>query len=110
MINEQKLQLDIMRRVKTIYWGKLLVPPTFELCVLLALVYIAKTLVFWQAAIFNMSHLSINAWAGYTLGAFWHTGIIIKVVLIGLMFVAGYFVWTVQDVFRLVIKADRRGY
>ena len=70
MINEQKLTRDIMGRVKTIYLGRLLARPIFELATLLALLVVVKQLVFWQAAVLNMAHLSVAGWLGYVLGAF----------------------------------------
>lgn len=83
MIEEQKLTRDIMGRVKTIYWGRLLARPVFELVVLLALLVLVKQLVFWQAAVLNMAHLSITGWFGYAAGAFWNTEVLVKLALVG---------------------------
>ena len=85
MINEQKLTRDILKRVKTIYWLKLLARPIFEGVLLVVLVLIVKELVFWQAAVFNMAQLSIASWGVYFLSAFWQTEVLVKVALVGLI-------------------------
>lgn len=72
-----------MGRVKTIYLSRLLARPVFELVVLLALLMLVKQLVFWQAAVLNMAHLSITGWLGYALGAFWNTEMVVKLALVG---------------------------
>lgn len=85
MINEQKLTRDIIVRVKTVYWGKLLALPAFEFGVTAVLVVAAKQLVFWQAAVLNMAHLSVTGWLGYAAGAFWQTDLAVKFILVGVM-------------------------
>ena len=94
MINHQKLTQDIMSRVRTIYYFQLWGRPATELLVLVGFLLAAKQLVFWQAAMFNMAQRSIYLWPNYGLGAFWHTGLAIKLVLIGLVFTGS---WLVAD-------------
>lgn len=108
MIHEKKLRADIMRRVITVYWLKLIGLPILEVVVLLGFLMAAKTLVFWQAVLLNMAHVSADAWVGFALNAFWHTRILVKVVLLGLAITALYVSSRVRDNVSLVIKTTQR--
>ena len=106
MINENKLTKDIMSRIRTIYYGRLLARPVLELAVLLGLVYAAKMLIFWQAAIFNMAQLSVNQWFSYIAQAFLHTEFMVQLVLAAILAAVTLFLWQIKDILVAVIKPD----